>query len=431
NNEDSINLGQRKCNIANFGCQGWELLARYDIMQGYGGRRVRVILYTGKGGVGKTTIAAASALRSAQLGYRTIILSTDSAHSLADSFDLALGNEPKLITSNLWGQETEMSQTLATHWGTIQRWVSTLLAWRGMDEIVADEMAILPGMEEVANLLYIVNYYRSGKYDAIIVDCAPTGQTLRFLSFPEILQWYMEKMFPIERKAASLARPLLKALTNIPMPEDEVFASIESLFYELNEMQALLSNHNVTSVRLVVNPEKMVIKEAQRTFTYFNLFGYLTDLIICNRIIPDKVDDQYFSFWKESQSKYYEVIKECFAPVPISTLPLLDREVVGIPMLGVIADALYREDNPTRLFFKGKVQDLQKEDEHYVLNLFLPFIEKGDISLMQSGDELIIRVGSFKRNIILPHTLIGFTATEARFDEGKLRIQFHQPQERR
>jgi len=392
---------------------------------------VRVILYTGKGGVGKTTVAAASALRSAQLGYRTIILSTDSAHSLADSFDLPLGNEPQLITSNLWGQETEMVQTLATHWGTIHKWVSALLTWRGMDEIIADEMAILPGMEEIANLLYIVDFYRSGKYDVIIVDCAPTGEALRFLSFPEMMRWWMEKLFPIERKAASVARPLLKALTNIPMPDDEVFASMESLFFELNEIQVVLRNQNMSSVRLVVNPEKMVIKEAQRTFTYLNLYGYLTDLIICNRVIPDKVDDRYFDYWKESQSRYYEVIKECFAPVPISIIPLLDREVVGIPMLEVIADALYREDDPTRLFFHGEVQDLHKEDDHYTLSLALPFIEKGDISLMQSGDELIIRVGNFKRNIILPHTLVGLTATEARFDESKLRIQFHQRHERR
>ena len=391
---------------------------------------MRVILYTGKGGVGKTTVAAASALRSAQLGYRTIILSTDSAHSLTDSFDLTLGSEPHLIASNLWGQETEMAQTLATHWGTIQRWVSALLAWRGMDEIIADEMAILPGMEEIANLLYIVDYYRSGKYDVIIIDCAPTGEALRFLSFPEILHWWMEKIFPIERKAVSLARPLVSALTKIPVPDDEVFASIENLFSELDQIRAILSNHNVASVRLVVNPEKMVIKEAQRTFTYLNLYGYLTDLIICNRVIPDKVDDRYFDYWKESQNKYYRVIEECFAPVPISTIPLLDREVVGIPMLEVIADALYQEDDPTKLFFHEEVQDLHKEDDHYTLSLALPFIEKGDISLIQSGDELIVRVGNFKRNIILPHTLVGFTATEARFDESKLRIQFHQRHEK-
>jgi len=233
-------------------------------------------------------------------------------------------------------------------------------------------------------------------------------------------------MFPIGRRAASVVHPFVKALTNIPMPDDEIFASAQNLYSELNEIRAILGNQDVTTVRLVVNPEKMVIKEAQRTFTYLNLYGYLTDLIICNRFIPDKVADQYFNFWKESQNKYYGVIEECFAPIPISTIPLLDREVVGIPMLKVIADALYQEDDPTRLFFQGQVQDLHKEDTHYILTLALPLIERGDISLMQSGDELIIRVGNYKRNILLPHTLVGLTATKARFEEGKLRIRFDQ-----
>ena len=389
---------------------------------------MRVILYMGKGGVGKTSVAAASALRSAQLGYRTIILSTDSAHSLSDSFDIALGNELRPIMPNLWGQEPEVSQTLETRWGTIQRWFSALLAWRGMDEITADEMAVLPGMEELANLLYIVDYYRSGEYDVIIVDCAPTGETLRFLAFPEVLHWWMERMFPIGRKAASLVHPLVSRLTNIPMPDDEVFASIEDLFSELDQIRALLTNQDVASVRLVVNPEKMVIKEAQRTFTYLNLYGYFTDLIICNRLIPDKVNDQYFSFWKKSQSQYYRVIEEGFAPLPIYSVPLLEREVVGTPTLEIMADALYGKDDPTKFFFRGQVQNFQKEDEHYTLTLTLPFIEKEDISLVRSGDELAVQVGNFKRNIILPHALAGLAATGARFEGSKLRIQFYQQQ---
>ncbi len=387
---------------------------------------MRVILYMGKGGVGKTSVAAATALRSARLGYRTIILSTDSAHSLADSFDLALGSELRPIVPNLWGQEPEISQSIDTRWGTIQRWMSALLAWRGMDEIVAGEMAILPGMEELANLLYIIDYYRNGEYDVIVVDCAPTGETLRFLAFPEVLHWWMDRMFPIGRRAASLVHPLVSRLTNIPMPDDKVFASIENLFSELDQIRTLLSNQDVTSVRLVVNPEKMVIKEAQRTFTYLNLYGYSTDLIICNRLIPDKVNDQYFNFWKKSQSEYYRVIEEGFAPLPVSTIPLLEREVVGIPMLEIMADALYGKDDPTKVFFRGQIQNFQKEDKHYTLTLPLPFIEKGDISLTRSGDELIVQVGNFKRNIIIPHALAGLTATEARFEGSKLRIQFYQ-----
>ena len=392
---------------------------------------MRVILYMGKGGVGKTSVAAATALRSAQLGYRTIILSTDSAHSLADSFDLALGSEPQPILPNLWGQEPEVSRTIGARWGTIQEWMSALLAWRGMDEMVASDMAILPGMEELANLLYIIDYSRSGKYDVIIVDCAPTGETLRFLAFPEVLHWWMDRMFPIGRKAASLVHPLVSRLTSIPVPDDEVFASVESLFSELDEIQSLLTNQDEASVRLVVNPEKMVIKEAQRTFTYLNLYGYLTDLIICNRLIPDKVDDRYFSFWKKSQSQYYTMIEENFAPLPISSVPLLEQEVVGIPMLKVMADALYGGDDPTKVFFRGQIQQFHEEDEHYILTLALPFTEKGDISLVQNGDELIIRVGNFKRNIILPHALVGLAATEARFDGGRLRIQFDQRKEKR
>jgi arsenite-transporting ATPase len=213
------------------------------------------------------------------------------------------------------------------------------------------------------------------------------------------------------------------------MPDDEVFASIEHLFYELDQIRALLTNQDVTSVRLVVNPEKMVIKEAQRTFTYLNLYGYFTDLIICNRLIPDKVNDPYFSFWKESQSQYYRVIEEGFAPLPIYSVPLLEREVVGIPTLEIMADALYGKDDPTNFFFRGQVQNFQKEDEHYTLTLTLPFIEKEDISLVRSGDELVVQVGNFKRNIILPHALAGLAATGARFEGSKLRIQFYQQHE--
>jgi arsenite-transporting ATPase len=390
---------------------------------------MRVILYTGKGGVGKTTVAAATALRSARFGHRTIVLSTDSAHSLSDSFDLSLDTEPRLITSNLWGQEPEMAHTVETHWGVIQKWMSSLLVWRGMEEIIADEMTILPGMEELAYLLYIVDYYRSQEYDVIVVDCAPTGEALRLLSFPEVLHWWMEKMFPIGRRAISLAQPLAKALMNIPMPDNAVLTSIENLYSELDEIQALLSNQDISSVRLVVNPEKMVIKEAQRTFTYLNLYGYLIDLIICNRVIPDKVDDQYFSQWKESQSKYYGMIEESFAPLHIATVPLLRQEAVGIPMLEIVADALYQENDPTKFFYHGQAQDLRKENDRYILTLSLPLTPKSNISLMRSGDELIVWVGSYKRNIVLPRTLAGLTATEAKFEDSKLKIEFRLPEE--
>ena len=385
---------------------------------------MRVLLYTGKGGVGKTTVAAASAVRSAELGYRTIILSTDTAHSLSDCFDIPLCNEPRPIAQNLWGQETEMSKTLETYWSEIQEWMSALLAWRGMEQIMADEMVVLPGMEELANLLYIVHYHDSGEYDVVIVDCAPTGETLRFLSFPEHLRWWMEKLFPLERKAASLLRPLVRPLLDIPFPEDAVFQSARRLFQELARMRALLTDAEKASLRLVVNPEKMVIKEAQRTFTYFNLYGYATDLIICNRLIPRGVEDRYFESWKESQARNFQILEECFAPLPILAVPLLEQEVVGMAMLKVMAEALYGDRDPTQVFFTGQAQDIEREDGHYVLTLNLPFVTKADVSLMRSGDELVVQVGSFRRNIILPRTLVGLPVKDAKFEGERLRIRF-------
>lgn len=385
---------------------------------------MRVLLYTGKGGVGKTTVAAATAVKSAELGYRTVVLSTDAAHSLADAFDVPLSGEPKLIAPNLWGQETEMSRTLKTYWSDIQDWMAALMAWRGMEEIIADEMAIVPGMEELANLLYIVNYYYSGDYDVIIVDCAPTGETLRLLSFPEHLRWWMEKLFPIGRTATSVVRPFVRPFLNIPLPGDEVFQSAERLFEELVRMRALLTDPEKASVRIVVNPERMVIKEAQRTFTYLNLYGYTTDLIVCNRLIPEEVSDRYFDSWKESQTRHYQVIEECFAPLPILSVPLLEHEVVGMPMLRVMAQALYGDRDPAQLFYHGQAQDIEKEDGYYVLTLSLPFVTKSDVSLVRNGDELLVQVGSYRRNIILPRTLVGLVVEEAKFEDEGLRIRF-------
>ncbi len=391
---------------------------------------MRIILCTGKGGVGKTSIAAATALRAAELGYRTIVLSTDSAHSLSDSFDVSLGGEPQLIASNLWGQETNMSQTLRAYWDTVRNWMAALLAWRGMDEIIADEMAILPGMEELANLLYITHYHDEGDYDVIVVDCAPTGETLRLLSFPEILRWWMGKIFPAGRRAVHMLRPLVKFASDLPVPGEEVFDSAESLFSELNRIQALLIDPEKASMRLVVNPEKMVIKEAQRTFTYLNLYGYRTDLVICNRLISDEVKDPYFDYWKKNQVEYYSLIEQCFAPVPILPLPLFEREIVGVPMLHTMGEILYGNDDPTKFFFHGPIQSIEGEDGNYTLNLALPFTAKGDIGLMRNNNELIVQVGDFRRNIILPNVIRELAIIGAKFEDDGLKIRFTKEQTR-
>ncbi len=385
---------------------------------------MRIILYTGKGGVGKTSVSAATALKAAEKGYKTIVFSTDAAHSLADSFDINFNNEIQLLAPNLWGQETDMLETVKKYWGTIQEYIVALMQRWGINEILADEMAVLPGMEELANLLYIVNYYKNNDYDVIIVDCAPTGETLRLLSFPEVLRWWMEKMFPIGRTSAKLLRPLAKSLANIPIPEEKVFDSVENLYQQLCEIRSILSNPEIVSMRLVVNPEKMVIKEAQRTLTYLNLYGYFTDMVVCNRLIPDKVDDRYFDSWKVNQSNYYQMIEERFAPIPIKNIPLFDQEVVGIPMLKQMGEALFAAEDPTKFFFHNQIQEITKEDKSYILTLPLPFVTKEEISLVRNVDELIVQAGKQRRNILLPYILNGLTIEGAKYEEGRLKITF-------
>jgi arsenite-transporting ATPase len=385
---------------------------------------MRVILYTGKGGVGKTSVAAATALRCADLGHRTIVISTDAAHSLADSFDIPLGPEPTLVAPNLWGQELDVLYQMDKYWGNVQRYFATVLAWRGLDDLIAEELAVLPGMEELASLLQIVHLHDDCDFDVIIVDCAPTASTLQLLSFPEIARWYLEKIFPIERKAVQLSRPLIRAVTDLPIPDDELFDTIAELILQLTRMHDLLSDPQKASVRLVLNPEKMVIKEAQRTFAYLNLYGYLTDAVISNRLIPARVQDSYFDSWKESHEKYSQMIEEAFSPLPILKAPLFDQEVVGLDMLRRMAESIYGDDDPTKIYFVGRTHGVEKKDGRYILSLPLPFVEKQDLQLTRSGDELIVHIGNRKRNLILPRVLATLDIQSARFDEDTLMITF-------
>jgi arsenite-transporting ATPase len=385
---------------------------------------MRVILLTGKGGVGKTTVAAATALRSARLGYRTVVLSTDAAHSLGDSFDIPLGPEPKAIGDKLWAQETDVEYNLRKHWGIVEQWLRSLLQWRGLDELVADEIAILPGMDELSALLWVNQHCGSGDFDVVIVDCAPTGETLKLLSFPDVAGWWVEKMLPIHRRVVGVLRPVIRPFTDLPLPGDDVYAAGEDLFRRLEGLHALLADPDISSVRLVLNPEKMVIKEAQRTFTYLNLYGYATDAVVCNRLLPEAVQDGYFQTWKITQQEHFRVIQESFSPLPVFTVPLMEQEVVGIEMLEKVAAALYGDEDPTRLFVRGPVQEVVNEDGRYVLTIALPFVTKEELSLVRNADELVVHAGNFKRNIILPHLLQGLPVLGAKFEGNKLRISF-------
>jgi arsenite/tail-anchored protein-transporting ATPase len=385
---------------------------------------MRVLLYTGKGGVGKTTISAATAVRCAQLGYRTLVMSTDLAHSLSDSFDRKLAPEPVELTHNLWAQESDIYFNLDRYWSTVQHWINALFAWRGVDELVAEELAVLPGMDELANLLWIDTHRKSGEFDVVIVDCAPTGETLRLLSFPEIARWWVEKLLPIHRNMAKVARPIMRTWIGMPLPDDEVYDSVQDLFEQMDDMHATLADPDVTSVRMVLNPERMVIKEAQRTYTYLNLFGYPTDLVVCNRVLPAEVKDAYFAQWKESQAHYRQEVEESFAPLPIVDVPLFGKEIVGMDSLAEMSAAIYQDRDPTEVHFRGRAQTTEQVGDEYWLKLRLPFTSKEDVHLLTSGDELVVHVGSQKRNVILPRALVGLPTRGAKFEGDTLTIRF-------
>ena len=387
---------------------------------------MRILLYTGKGGVGKTTVAAATAVRLAELGYRTVVMSTDLAHSLADSFDRPLAPEPVELAPNLWAQETDIYYNLQTYWGKVQEWLNAVLAWRQVDEIVADEVSILPGMEEMANLLWINRHRERGQYDVIVVDCAPTGETLRLLSFPEIGRWWIDKILPIHRTAAQFVRPIVRATSGLPMPENDVYDAVKDLFAQLDRLHGMLVDPKLTSVRLVLNPEKMVVKEAQRTYTYFNLFGYPSDLVVCNRVLPAALQDDYFSAWKQTQARHLSDIEQRFAPMPIKEVPLFKDEVVGLERLREFAHALYGDDDPSQIYWQGKTQQVKRVEGGYTLRLPLPFTAKQDVNLTKLGDELVVHVGQHKRNIILPRILVGLDTAGARFEGDELVIKFVQ-----
>ncbi|MFA5308234.1 MAG: ArsA family ATPase [Dehalococcoidales bacterium] len=384
----------------------------------------RVLLFTGKGGVGKTTVAAATAVCAARHGYKTVIMSTDAAHSLGDSLDRQLGPEPLQISANLWAQESDVLYNIEKHWGTVKRYLTALMAWRGVDEIVAEEIAVLPGIEELADLLWVYNYERQGDYDVIVVDCAPTGESLRLLTFPEVMQWWINKLLPVGRKLIPVTSPIIHRFTDMPLPDQDIFTTIDELFKQLQGLRSLLTNPKVTTIRLVMNAEKMVIKEAQRTYTYLNLYGYPTDAVICNRLIPQDADGSYWEKWKESQAEYLRFIEERFSPLPILRVPLLKNEVVGIEALEEIGRHLYGEDDPTRILFEGKTMSIDREDGGYVLTMPLPFVTKGDVSLMRNGDELVATIGSQRHSILLPQTLLACELKGAKLDDGHLRIRF-------
>ena len=377
----------------------------------------RTILYTGKGGVGKTSVAAATARRCAAAGLRTVVLSTDPAHSLSDSLEAELGADPTPVGENLFGQEVQAQEEMERHWDSVQGWLGALLEERGIDRISADELTVPPGMDELFSLLSIKRHHEEAEFDCVVVDCAPTGETLRLLSFPDVVTWWLERILPSQRKLAPFARTLF----DIPLPGDRVFEEVERLARNLVAMNGILRDRSRTTVRLVMNPDRMVVKEAMRTFTYLNLYGYLTDAVVVNRLLPG---DGYFAAWSQVQRDQLDVVRSAFEPVPVLTAPYLEREVVGPEMLDRLADEVFGDRDPGDVLHTELAQQLVSENGRATLRVDVPFAEKGELSLKKIGLEVIVRVGGQKRTIMLPPALAAYSTGGARFDDGTLEISF-------
>lgn len=351
-------------------------------------------------------------------------MSTDPAHSLADSFAMPIKSEPTPLTENLWGLEIDPFREIEENWATVKDYLSTLFASQGVDDIVAEELSILPGMDELFSLLKIRQFYERDAYDVIVVDCAPTGATLRLLHFPDMIGWYMRRLFHVERKVVGTIRRFTDEIFSVPLPGDEVYDTVERLYKRVGDMKAVLADPKITSIRLVLNPEKMVIEETRRAYTYLNLFGFVCDAVIANKVLPEEVTDEYFAEWKASQQRYLEEVEASFGALPIFKVRLYEREVVGIDALRQMANDLYGDRDPTEHFADSKPMRIVKRGKDYWLELHLPFTEKGEIQLMRKGDELIIRVGTIKRHLVLPHILAKQEPKGAKLENGILQVRF-------
>jgi arsenite-transporting ATPase len=388
---------------------------------------MRILLITGKGGVGKTTVASATALAAADRGYRTLITSTDPAHSLADAFDMDLGDRLTPIAARLVGQQIDTQARMAENWGAVRDYLVELFDWSGLQGVEAEELAVFPGMDELFALAEVREQAGSDAFDVIVVDCAPTAETLRLLSLPDILSWYMEKIFPTGRRMVKAVRPLLSRVMSTPIARDEVFAAAERFYQRLDGIRSLFADPAITSARLVMNPERMVINESRRTYTYLGLFGYAVDAAIVNRVLPDVVDDPYFKRWREIQADYLREAEDAFAGVETMRLRLFDEEMVGVDRLRVVADELYGSRDPAARFVTTLPFRVEDEGDQVVLVMSVPLVGHGDVDVLRHGDDLYITVGPYRRSLALPDSLKRREVRRARLTGGELHVAFGAP----
>ncbi len=385
---------------------------------------MRVVLITGKGGVGKTTIAAATAIRSAELGHRTLVMSTDPAHSLADAFQVKLGDTETSVIDNLDAQQIDSQLRLEESWGPVRDYLTKVFDWSGLEGVEAEELTVFPGMDELFSLATVRDHVSSGNYDVIVVDCAPTAETLRLLSLPDVMSWYMDKLFPVSKQVAKVVRPVLSRMSSLPIADDKVFDTVAMFYDRLDGIRDILSDPDITTARLVMNPEKMVIAEAKRTYTYLGLFGYAVDSAIVNRVLPEAVTDPYFAQWRQIQKGHLEDVAEAFADVDIRQLRLFDEEMIGIDRLRVVGDELYGDVDPTHRLSEGRPFRIEDEGDDVVLIVGMPFAEHDELDLVRHDHELIVTVGQYRRSIALPDSLKRRHVRRASLSDGELRVTF-------
>jgi arsenite-transporting ATPase len=397
---------------------------------------MRVLFFSGKGGVGKTSLAAATGLKLSELGYRTLVMSIDPAHSLADSFDLegelfhGHTAEPYRVNERLEIQELNIQREIRRHWREISSYVISVLRTTGISGVQAEELAILPGMEELSAMMYINQYRREARYDVIVLDAAPTAESMRFISMPTTLDWYMKHIFPFQRSLLKAVRPIANRVAPFELPTDSYFVNIRDLFDKLEGVDEVMEDPQVTSVRLVTNAEKMVLRETQRAFVYFSLHGLTVDWVIVNRVLPQQVYDAYFSEWHKSQNLVLKEIDDYFAPVPAKRVPLFTHEVLGRDRLEELAKVLYSEgEDPAAVTRVDRPYTFGKQNGHYEVSVLLPFATKGEVGLFKKDDELVVEIGTFRRHIGLPTSMATLVPARARLENRMLTVEMKEAQQ--
>lgn len=388
---------------------------------------MRIILYTGKGGVGKTSVAAATACLLAKQGKKVLIMSTDKAHSLGDALDVKLSNTPVEISGNLEAIEIDALIENEAIWGNIKGYIEKLMLLKVEKSIEVEELLVFPGFEDLISLLKIKQINDENNYDVLIVDCAPTGETMSLLKFPELFKWWMEKIFPMKRKATKMVKPIIDHTIKIPLPDDKTFDEIENLYDKIHELHELMLEKDKVSLRIVTTPEKIVVKEAKRNFSYLHLYDFNVDAIIVNKIISYEGGRGYFEKWMKLQMENLKDITESFSPVPIFQIELMKSEVRNYKTLLNMGEKIFKEESAEKVLFKDKIFEVEKSttDQSYYLNINMPFVSKEELNLLQNGDEICISIKNEKRNFMLPQKLHSKKVVKASYEDGRLRIQFN------